>query len=504
MRAPHFRPAIAVLDLGKAIGPVRMAFFASLLLSLIAVWNNPVLNRDGMLYIEWAQKIINNGSEGLYYAGQPSLLALPLLISGLSWATGLSPEAAGQLLNALFLAGTCALIVVITRNRRPEASWAACLVVLAMPAYNGYRGEILREYGFWFFSVLAIWLAMRWDESPPWREAILCQVSIGLAAMFRLEAVAFYPALMAWQLFSAPPGLRLRRAFMIGCLPVAGVLVAAMIYGSGLIEFPTRMAYFLEAANPLRKIQMLDEAGKKISDAGLLKYKFSREEAGYILFFGLLSIIPMKFIQMSGALLVPFIFLFITQPARAALARWHPLTWAFLAYTCVLAAFVTHMFFLTGRYVSLLNLLAVPIIAVGLALMMDRFPRWRALTVAVALTMMLANVVSFSPKKTHMLEAGAWLAGNVKDASRVYVDDGRIGFYAGLGIVGTGQMKMDRTELSKAIAENRFDMIAMEVAKKDADFETWAAENRLHILKRFSNKAGNAVVVAVVTTGTDR
>ena len=32
----------------EAIGPVRTAFVCSLLLSAFAVWNAPLLNRDGM------------------------------------------------------------------------------------------------------------------------------------------------------------------------------------------------------------------------------------------------------------------------------------------------------------------------------------------------------------------------------------------------------------------------------------------------------------------------
>lgn len=476
----------------RAVGPVRAAFVGSLLLSWVALGSGALINRDGMIYIEAARAILDQGAASL--RDRFDWQFLPILMAGLSALTGLDPEAAGHLLNAFLLAGTCGLLVAITRQRLPEAAWAACLVVLAMPAYNGYRNELLREYGFWFFCMLAFWLAIRREESPRWRESIACQLALGAAALFRLEAVAFYPALMLWQAFAAPAGQRLRHVFLIGCLPLAGATLAAVLFGSGLVEMPGRVAYYLEAANPLRTIQTIHEAASKMSET-VFKFKYSREEAGYILLFGLLSVIPMKFLKMTGVFLVPLAYPFIVQPARAALARWQPLPWAFLAYLLVLAAFVSHQFFLVGRYVTLLNLLVVPIAASGLALLMNRFPRWRTLMVALALVTMAANVISLSPRKTHIVEAGRWLGANAQDATRVGVDNARIAYYAGWRT--SRAVTLDRPALAAALAEKRIDMVAIETPRKDADVEQWLAAHRLKPVQRFANKAGDAVIVAV-------
>lgn len=476
----------------RAVGPVRTAFIGSLLLSAVALGSGALINRDGMIYIETARAILDQGLWVQHHGIDWQFLSI--LMAGLALLTGLGLETAGHALNAFLLAGTCGLLVAITRRRLPEAAWAACLVVLAMPAYNGYRNELLREYGFWFFCMLAFWLAMRWEDSSRWREAIACQLALGCAALFRLEAVAFYPALILWQAFAAPAGQRLRRVFMIGCLPLAGAILAAVLFGSGLVALPQRVGYYLEAANPLRTLQIINEVAGRMSEF-VFKYKYSREEAGYVLFFGLLSIIPVKFLKMAGVFVVPLACSFAIQPARAALARWQPLPWVFLAHVLVLAAFVTHQFFLVGRYVSLLNLLAVPVVASGLALLMRRFPRWRMLMVALALVTMAANVISLSPRKTHIVEAGRWLGANAHDATRVGVDNARIAYYAGWR---TSQaVSLDRPALAAALTEKRIDMVAIEAPRKETDVEKWLAEHHLQPVQRFANKAGDAVIVAV-------
>lgn len=473
----------------RAIGPVRTAFMASLLLSLVAAAQGRLVGRDGVFYLEAARRMLDEGWAAGLKTGAWGIL--PGLIAAVSALTPLGPEAAARILNGLFMAGTCALLVAMVRRRAPELAWVACLVVLAMPAYNQNRHDIIREYGFWFFCMLAFWLSMRWHEAPRWREAIASQLALGVAASFRLEAVAFYPALMLWQAFAAPAGQRRRRVLMIGCVPLAGGLVAAFLFGSGLLAVPNRVAYYLDAANPMRTLQRIGEAASRMYDA-VFPYKYSREEAGYILFFGLLSIIPVKFFKMAGVFVVPLVYAFVSQPKRATLSRWQPLPWAFLAYALVLTTFVTHQFFLVGRYVSLLNLLAVPVVAAGFAQLMRRFPRWKIPLLALALLTMAANVLSISPKKTQVVEAGRWLAEHVADSGQVCMTNSRIAYYAGWrpdGIV------LETAHLDRVLGEGRCAWVVVEV-KKNEDPDAWLKKNRMVAVQRFENADGNAVVIA--------
>ncbi len=472
--------------------PLVVAFVGSLLLSWIAHSQGALLNRDGILYVEIARSLLDQGI-GVLGRGFDWPF-LPLLMAGLSWLSGLSPESAGHLLNAFFLAGACALLVALTRQRMPEAAWLACLVALALPAYNGYRSDLLREYGFWCFSLLAFWWALRWEATGRWSQALASQGALAIAMLFRLEAVVFYPALMCWQCFSAPTGQRMRRVLMISALPLTGAALGVLLFGSGLVPLPARLVAYLAAIDPLQKLQIFHAAAARMSEH-VFPFKYSREEAGYILFFGLASLVPIKFLKLLGVFLVPFAYSISRQPLRGLLARWPLLAWAFLCHILALLAFVTQNFFLSARYVSMLDLLAVPLLAAGLLGLLRLLPRWRPFILLLAFLTMVANVVSFSPPKTHIVEAGRWLGAHVPDAARVGVDNARIAYYAGWRAAqAVGQ---DRAELGVALAQKRIDMVAVEASRKDDGLDEWLAAHHLQPVQRFANKAGDAVIVAV-------
>ena len=111
------------------LGPVRAAFLASLLLSLVALQGH-LVNRDGIYYLEKAGAILEYGLTAGMAFGKVSAelkrvgewVFLPALIAAFSKVTGLGPETAAHLLNALFLAGSCALLVDWVRRRVPEAA----------------------------------------------------------------------------------------------------------------------------------------------------------------------------------------------------------------------------------------------------------------------------------------------------------------------------------------------------------------------------------------------
>lgn len=473
---------------GQRSGPVVATYVGSLLLSLAAHARGDLIGRDGILYVETARAFLDLG----LWAPHPGIdwQFFSLLMAGLSALTGLDLATAGNLLNAFLLAGACALAVAMVRQRMPEAAWVAALVALAMPGYNGYRDDLIREHGFWCFSMLAFWLAMKWQAHGRWREAIACQLALGVAALFRLEAVAFYPALMLWAGLAAPAGQRLRRVLVIGGLPLAGGLLAGMLLGSGAVPMPSRVSYYLDAANPLHKLHVLKEAAGRMSDT-VFPFKYSREEAGYILFFGLLSIIPVKFLKMTGVFLVPLAYLFAARPLRGVLRRWQPLAWTFFAYLLVLAAFITHMFFISARYVSMLSLMVVPLAAAGFWLLLRRWPRWKPLMLALAVLTLAASVISLSPRKTHIVEAGRWLGANVAN-QRVCLANPRIAYYAGWRI---DDNVAEESALDGMIAGNRCDWLALEAGRQES-LQAWLVARQFGEVRRFENVAGDAVVIA--------
>lgn len=375
----------------RNISPVQAAFVCSLLLSAIAIITSPTLNRDGMLYVDTARVFQESG----FAAAKANFNwpFLPILMACVSWLTGLNPEFAGYLINSLFMAGTMALMVACARRQFPEAIWPICLVLLALPGLNHYRDEILREYGCWFFSLLSFWLAPPWSATPRWKTALALQISLGISALFRPEALAFFPALILWQVFSAPKGDRSRRFLMLAGLPLIALVVFLMLSLNGQLSVTDRLSGEFSRFSMAR----FDAKAKALAEA-LIPY--ARDQARTILLFGSLAIIPLKFVKQMGIFILPLLFLISSPSLRTALIRWQLFVWVFLAHLLILAVFVVDLQFLAGRYVIVLHLLSAPLIGFGLWLFMQRFPRWGVVFVVLSGLLMLSNVASFSPKKT--------------------------------------------------------------------------------------------------------
>lgn len=467
------------------ITPVRVAFVGSLLLSLAARIGGTI-NRDGMRYVETARVFLESGFEAareLY-----NWPFLPILIASVSQITGLTLESAGYLLNAFFMAGSCALLVASASRQYPAAAWSICLVTLALPGVNEYRNELLREFGCWFFILLSFWLALRWSEKPRWLAAVAAQASIGAAALFRPEAVAMVPALILWQFFAAPKGEKLRRVLMIGGPAVAGLAAILALYLFGPLSQRNRLTIELARFSAAR----FDAKAETMSMAFL---EYARGQARSILFFGSLALIPAKFLSKIGILIVPLAFALFTPQMHSTLARFSLFAWAFLAHLLVLAVFVLDLQFLAGRYAGLLLITAAPFAGTGLWLLIQRFPRWRAAMVAGITLVMLTSATSLSPGKTQFVQAGSWLATNASESPRVYIESGRAAYYAGWHPV-RGNPITDRAPLLSAIKDKKYDLLVLEVSRKEKDIDTWLAQAGLEVVKRFGNPGKDAVIIA--------
>lgn len=464
--------------------PVLTAFVLSLILSVIAVAGSDDLNRDGMLYVDAARAFLEGGLESA--RTRFDWLFLPGLIAGLASVTGLEPELAGYALCAVLLAATSALLVLHSEKVFGGTAWAACLVVLAIPAFNGYREYIIREYGFWCFTVWSAWLAMRWVEKPAWSAAVSGQLALCIAAAFRVEALVFIPVIIAWQLHASRGGQLRSRLTMLLALPAAALVLGASAYGFGMFDLRGRVAFYLG----LIKESVLFATGVDDLAHSVLP-DLSRDDAGIILFFGLVAVVAVKFFKMLGLFLIPLLF---ALRSPGVWSRAQPLSVLFVAYLAVLCVFVTGMLFVTSRYVSFLNLLVVPVVAHGLMQMMRRWPGLKLPLVLLAVVVMLSNVVSLSPKKHQYAQAGVWLKHNVQESSRVYVEGRRVRYHAGL------DLEAAPLPPEHAVVEphrSRFDLFVIEVDgdKDAATLNAWLLERSLDPIARFSGPGGDVLIL---------
>ncbi len=464
--------------------PVRAAFLGSLLLSLAARIGGTI-NRDGILYVDTARLFLEGG-----FGAARELFSwpfLPILIATVSQLTGLGLENSGYLLNALFMAGACAFLVAAASRQYPAAAWTICLATLAMPGVNEYRNELLREFGCWFFILLSFWLALRWSEKPRWASALAVQASVVLAALFRPEAVAMLPAFIMWQLFEAPAGEKLRRVLMIGGPAVAGLTAVLALHLGGHLSEGRLAGEFARFST-----SRFDAKAETMSQAFI---DYARGQSRTILFFGSLALVPVKFFSKIGILIAPLAFVLFSQQARATLSRFSLFAWGFAAHLLVLAVFVLDLQFLAGRYAGLLLLMAAPFVGVGLWLLMQRYPRWRIAMIVTAMLIMLASATSLSPGKTQFVQAGAWLAKNASESPRIYIESGRAAYFAGWKHVG-GSPLTDHSSLTEAVRQNKYDLLVLEISRKETDIDLWLEKSGLQVVQRFGNPGRDVVIIA--------
>lgn len=467
------------------VTPQVAVFCGSLLLSLISYFGVATIGKDGAFYVDIAQTIADHGIA----AGVARFhwIGFPLLLAALHKITSLPIEGLAYVVCALFMAGTCTLLVdVVVRGFRKSAWWAV-LVVLAIPALNEFRSDIIREHGFWFFSVLSLWLAMDWFERGKWWVAVAIQFSIAAAAIFRLEALLLEGVFALWLL----PGLRTRlgwlRIVQFYWLPM---LVAAFLLSSVSIMNWRRVQYFMGMLNPVQMHSDFQLLASQFSDS--LRYKYSRDEAGVIVFFGVCGLVLVKFLKLLG----PFVLPLLTREGFAgvvvALSRYRTFILAFMAYVFVLLLFFFHEQFLNSRYVSFLNIMAVPFVVVATSFFSERYRYFGRVVLILGVLVMLGGVISLSPKKTHYIEAGHWMAGHYEKTNAVFYDDPRIGYYAGWGYPD-GQMRSVRDLNEKALRE--YLLFVLEVEPDEPWLQEWLDRNNLVRIAIFDNNAGDFVQI---------
>lgn len=466
--------------------PAKVAFLGSLLLSFIAYWNAPILNKDGAFYLDLAKTFSDAGFSAVLQRYDWSWFSILISIS--HQLTSLPLESCAHLWCAFFMAGACSLSVACVEKHLESAGWLACLVVLSLPAFNSFRGEILRDFGFWFFCMLTIWLAMKWEARPGWFAGVLVQLAVLGAVLFRREALLLVPSIILWQMTDRRWRKDWQRYAQLNTLPVAGVfLLGFYLFAVGGFS---KAGIYWQLISPEKFFAKFAEISDLFATTVLTKYSW--DDAGYILGVGFLAVILLKFIMLMGPFVVPLLFRSSWTGIKTQFGNFRLSCFAWLFYLIVLMVFFVQLQFINSRYTSFLNWLAIPFVTLLLLSFSKEYPKLSRFLLAISLVVMLDNVVSFSAKKTHYREAGQWLAGNVPKNEQIYYEDERIRYYAGWGY------SMDQVPKAAALSPEHVGEYRYFVLEGKAD-EPWLREfltqQHKRILTQFSNKKKNTVLV---------
>lgn len=407
----------------------------SLILSALAFYFDPILNRDGMLYVDIAR------SMQLEAAGLSSDRYgwgfLPLLLS-LGGIVGLDPLVAAILFSVI-----CGVLIPVfvflllcryNQNYRGLALAIACL----LPCFSEFRADLLRDSGAWLFMLVSLYSAIRWLESHKIAWSALLLGATFLAFLFRIEM-----ALLFLLGVYVPLAIRYHEAPQKGASQKG---ISLQSYGFALFSFAVlglmSLAAYVGYEHAQVYVNNFFHGGpfgtySEFKDAlSASANKYLNKDLGVFVFFGFFSLVIFKIISMLGIFTLPACLSLPHRRYRQVLQVDSGLTlFAMGLFFLPVGIFIFMNTFILSRYVMPIVIAMLPLVYVGIiALWSDVHARHgRGVFVAIAVLAALSSVTSVSPGKKYIKDTGRWVAERRNELLPLQIRDARISFYANQG-----------------------------------------------------------------------
>ncbi|MCX5803000.1 MAG: glycosyltransferase family 39 protein [Proteobacteria bacterium] len=160
------------------------------------VFTASVIAPDGIFYVNIA-KMINAGSlqkisEFGFFSLYPFLIVIAQKIFH-NW------EIAGRMVSAVL--GSLAVIPLFLITKKlinMKIALIAGIFYIISPRLVEYSTNVLRESSYWFFSITALWLALKGLSSRKLIFVVLASLFTGLAMFTRMEGVSIFLIILLW------------------------------------------------------------------------------------------------------------------------------------------------------------------------------------------------------------------------------------------------------------------------------------------------------------------
>lgn len=481
----RLRPWIDVLSQH----PVAVVFVCSLLMSYAVIHGN-TLNRDGMLYVEAAFAWQQGGFEAASAVYNWPFFSIFLGI--VSSVTGLHPEYCGYVTGALFMAGSCALVVASGRQVYPQAVWHIVLVTLALPGLNRVREELVRDHGAWFFMLLTLWLALNWSRQRRWWLMLAALASVTCATLFRPEYLMLLPVLFFYAVYV----LGRRRAVMLAGLVAMAVLsafwVAVSVYAPELQQMKLFVDVLQFSFEPLSlRVSVLQQWS--IQWLGAAQAKLVANNIGLILVVGSLAVALRMLIVNLGLVMLPLVVAFWRHRVLTLVRENAIFLLVFVVHGGIISVFVINHQFLTPRYLAPLLWAVIPVAGQGLWWATRQGATGARGVLAVFVLLAISHCHVPGSKKHYFPEAAEWLSKRGLAPESVYLASPRTSHYAGWGFT---RQWPDQSLLPGLIESGKYQFYVFEVSRRSDATATRLKELNLSVVREFKDYRGDGVVIA--------
>lgn len=476
---------------------------ASLVLSTLHVWFDPLINPDGVVYLVAANVWLDAG-----YAAAAKAFPLPIypvLIGIVHALSGASLLTSAHVLDALLIA-----LIVFAVQRLVwrmggdfRVQLIAVLLVLLLPELNGFRSFLLRNFGYWALWLLALAALIRYAGAPTWkRAATFFALCLGAVA-FRLEGFTLL-LLMPLSLLVG----RSRQARTTAMLYAPALLAVVFAAGTwalwfdrdgpdGWLEPTVRHAANIFAEGPSRLRGQLDAFGSQILTPGFSDYAAFGLAGAYV---------AMLLVHLVLAASVPLAVVAITGLWRGTLGpldrRALPiLLCAALLVVLELAAVLASRGLVQTRYAMPAGFVALVISAFVIDDWLTRATtptarrRLRILIVLGVLYFVGEAGFGLFNSKQHYLDTSDWLAQRTPRTARILSNEPRVVYLANRPFKVEDVIRGRDIGLDE-LPVDRYGWFAIHLEADDDALRLMLANDaRLQLVATFENRKGDEFVV---------
>lgn len=434
----------------EKVSPKKLFWWVVFTSMLLAGWMQYIqhgwINPDTVLYFEQA-RLIAVGD----WAGAIKVFNWPLYgacIAAVHKITGLSIHLSAQVLNVLFFGMATASFLSIIRlaNGGTGVMLAGVLLLFGGQYLVGDVLEMLmRDQGFWAFYLTSLVFFIRYVQHNKLNDALLWQIYMIIATLFRIEAVCYLVGLPLCLLLKHESNWKIHLYRLLNAYAITIMAVMA-IFSTILIGDNLSISHFgrwqeVFTLNLFQELtQKLFTQAHIMSEQVLEKYLEEFAVAGLLLTF--VYVIIVKTISATGIFAV--ILAGFTLKNRGV--NLEPRAYLVLKTTAVIALIsmaliIVKIFVLSGRYVAGLSWILLVLGAFYFAtLLASKHKRTALIASLIAVALCLGFVKNILPKRqgyNHMQEAVAWLKQHNTEQKPVFYDESRLRYYAAEPFTGT-------------------------------------------------------------------
>jgi hypothetical protein len=492
--------------------PQLGALLAGILTLWIIYLNNGRINNDGILYLEVARLF----TEGAWKQGL-ALYPWPLyslLIACVHQITQLDFQTSAYVLTVPFFALTSYALLTLVRlvgGGRNVMTAALLLLFASNYLIRDMLPLIVREHGFWAFHLLSVLFFVRYYTSKKLIDACLWGGFAVLASLFRLEGLAFLIFLPIVLLFEPNQPFHsyikyfLKINIVLGLAATTLLLALACLPGLSLHDLGRLGEPVAILSNAYAQVNhIVHDKSQIMAESVLNNYLADYALTG--IWLTLLSVIIGRTGGAIGWLqsaLAGFAITSSKAVSRQIKAKPVLIWWASLGIlnsVCILLS----QFLLSARMTIPVGFVILMFGAFGLVKLHETW-RYRqknhgpwvwsyVITCAVLSIELVMTLIPYDSRKNYEKDGVAWALKNTPSNAKVFYEDGRLMYYAGLPFPDrmTGWQRIQ----ANGGSIDDFDVVITHIhRKRPEELKQLIDNHHLILLKKFEDTAGNQLVI---------